>query len=124
MLNAVIRFALHYRFVIVALSLIVLVYGAYTATTLPIDVFPDLDRPRVVIMTEVPGEAAEEVESLVTVPLKLDGLPFGPALAARITPAPDTPAQDSVRSWRLTASGCQSATFSARRLLSVRGFHK
>src|ERR1700758_278213 len=70
MLNAVIRFALHYRFVVVALSLVVLLYGTYTTATLPIDVFPDLDRPRVVLMTEVPGEAAEDVETLVTGPLE------------------------------------------------------
>src|SRR2546421_9709414 len=88
MLNAVIRFALHYRFVIVALSLIVLVYGAYTATTLPIDVFPDLDRPRVVIMTEVPGEAAEEVEALVTVPLERAMLGATGVQAVRSNSAP------------------------------------
>jgi HME family heavy-metal exporter len=70
MLNAIIRFALRYRFVVVFLSLVVLIYGSYTTLTLPIDVFPDLDRPRVVLMTEVTGEAAEEVETLVTTPLE------------------------------------------------------
>jgi CzcA family heavy metal efflux pump len=70
MLNAIIRLALRYRFVVVFLSLVVLVYGSFTTLTLPIDVFPDLDRPRVVIMTEVTGEAAEEVETLVTTPLE------------------------------------------------------
>src|SRR5204862_576288 len=70
MLNSIIRFALHYRVLIITLSLVVLVYGSYTTATMPIDVFPDLDRPRVVIMTEVPGQAAEEVETLVTSPLE------------------------------------------------------
>ena len=70
MLNAVIRFALHYRPLIVFLSLAVLLYGAYTATRLPIDVFPDLDRPRVVVMTECHGLAPEEVETMVTAPLE------------------------------------------------------
>jgi HME family heavy-metal exporter len=88
MLNAIIRFALHYRFVVVALSLIVLVYGAYTATTLPIDVFPDLDRPRVVLMTEVPGEAAEEVETLVTMPLERAMLGASGVQAVRSRSAP------------------------------------
>lgn len=71
MLNATIRFALRYRTLIVVLSLTLLVYGTYLATTLPIDVFPDLDRPRVVILTECPGLATEEVETLVTQPIEI-----------------------------------------------------
>ncbi len=71
MLNAVIRFALRYRMLVVVLSLTLLVYGSYLATTLPIDVFPDLDRPRVVIITECPGLATEEVETLVTQPIEV-----------------------------------------------------
>jgi CzcA family heavy metal efflux pump len=71
MLNAVIRFALRYRMLIVMISLALLIYGSYLATTLPIDVFPDLDRPRVVIITECRGLAPEEVESLVTQPIEI-----------------------------------------------------
>jgi len=71
MLNATIRFALRYRSLVVVLSLTLLVYGAYLATKMPIDVFPDLDRPRVVILTECPGLATEEVETLVTQPIEI-----------------------------------------------------
>ena len=70
MLNAVIRFALQYRVAVVGLCLVALGYGSYSATQMPIDVFPDLDRPRVVVMTEAIGYAAEEVEPLVTYPLE------------------------------------------------------
>lgn len=66
MLNAVIRFALRYRMLIVVLSLAVLGYGSYLASTMSIDIFPDLDRPRVVVITECRGLAPEEVETLVT----------------------------------------------------------
>ncbi len=71
MLDAVIRFSLRYRFLVIVVSLILLVYGSYLATTMPIDVFPDLDRPRVIILTECPGLATEEVETLVTQPIEV-----------------------------------------------------
>lgn len=70
MLNAVIRFALTHRPLVLAACAVVLCYGGYLSTTLPIDVFPDLDRPRVVILTECPGMSPEEVESLVTQPIE------------------------------------------------------
>ena len=71
MLDSVIRFALRYRFVTLLVSVIALVGGSYLATTMPIDVFPDLDRPRVVILTECPGLATVEVESLVSNPIEV-----------------------------------------------------
>lgn len=70
-LNAVIRFSLRYRMLVVVISLAMLIYGSYLATTMPIDVFPDLDRPRVIIITECPGLATEEVETLVTQPIEI-----------------------------------------------------
>ena len=71
MLDVIIRYSLKYRTPVLVISLILLVCGSYFTTTLPIDVFPDLDRPRVVLLTECPGLATEEVESLVTHPIEL-----------------------------------------------------
>ncbi len=70
MLNAIIRLALTHRTLVLAACVVALVYGGYLSTTLPIDVFPDLDRPRVVILTECPGLSPEEIESLVTQPIE------------------------------------------------------
>ncbi|HVJ83379.1 MAG TPA: efflux RND transporter permease subunit, partial [Planctomycetia bacterium] len=69
-LNAIIRAALQRRALVLALCAVALGYGGYVGTTLPIDVFPDLDRPRVTVMTECSGLAPEEVETLVTFPLE------------------------------------------------------
>lgn len=70
MVNALIRFSLTHRTLVLAACVVVLGYGGYLSTTLPIDVFPDLDRPRVVILTECPGLSSEEVETLVTWPIE------------------------------------------------------
>ncbi|MEP0062490.1 efflux RND transporter permease subunit [Rhodopirellula bahusiensis] len=71
MFDFIIKYSLRYRMLVVVISLVVLVYGSYLATQMPIDVFPDLDRPRVVIITEAPGLATEEVETLVTQPIEI-----------------------------------------------------
>ncbi len=70
MLNAIIRFSLRQRVLIVAFSIFLIGYGSWTAVNMDIDVFPNLNRPRVVVMTEAQGMAPEEVEALITFPLE------------------------------------------------------
>lgn len=70
MLNKIIRFALQNRLLILIASVLLMVGGTYTAYHTEVDVFPDLNAPTVVVMTEAGGMAAEEVEQLVTFPIE------------------------------------------------------
>ena len=70
MLNKIIRFSLQNRLLVLVASVLLLIGGTYTAWHTEVDVFPDLNAPTVVVMTEAGGMAAEEVEQLVTFPIE------------------------------------------------------
>ena len=70
MLDKIIHFSLHNRLAILLAAVLLMMVGAYTVSRMDVDVFPDLNAPTVVVMTEAKGMAAEEVERLVTFPIE------------------------------------------------------
>lgn len=70
MLNKIIQYSLHNRLVVMIASIALLLWGSYTAHKMEVDVFPDLNAPTVVVMTEAQGMAPEEVERMVTFPIE------------------------------------------------------
>ncbi|OPZ10511.1 MAG: Cobalt-zinc-cadmium resistance protein CzcA [Alphaproteobacteria bacterium ADurb.BinA280] len=77
MFNWLLKSSLSNRLLVMISSVVLMVYGAFTLSKMPVDVFPDLNKPTVTIMTESGGMAAEEVEQLITFSLEttMNGLP-------------------------------------------------
>jgi CzcA family heavy metal efflux pump len=77
MLNAIVRFSLRHRGIVIALAFAMLGYGAYSLGSAKYDVFPEFTQPAVVIQTEAPGLSPQQVELLVTTPIEvaINGVP-------------------------------------------------
>jgi CzcA family heavy metal efflux pump len=70
MLNAILKWSIIQRWIVVLLAIVVIIWGTYNLTQMPLDVFPDFAPPQVEIQTEAPGLAPEEVETLITLPIE------------------------------------------------------
>lgn len=77
MFDFIIHSSLRQRLLVIGTSLLLIIYGVLTVRQMPVDVFPDLNKPTVTLMTETGGMAPEEVEQLVTVPIEssMNGMP-------------------------------------------------
>ncbi|WP_265941913.1 efflux RND transporter permease subunit [Dechloromonas sp. A34] len=77
MFDFVINASLKQRLIVLGVSLLLVIYGALTVRNMPVDVFPDLNKPMVTLMTEAGGMAPEEVEQLITFPVEsaMNGMP-------------------------------------------------
>jgi HME family heavy-metal exporter len=73
----IINASLKQRLIVLGVSLLLIIYGALTVRQMPVDVFPDLNKPMVTLMTEAGGMAPEEVEQLITFPVEsaMNGMP-------------------------------------------------
>src|ERR1700693_3906102 len=72
MIHRAVQFALRQRFLVLVLAVLVTVAGVLSFQRMPVDAYPDLSPPKVELITQWPGHAAEEVERLVTLPLEVE----------------------------------------------------
>src|SRR5687767_7150057 len=77
MFDKLVNFSLRNRLLMVIAALALMAYGAFTLASMPVDVFPDLNKPTVTVQAEAGGMAPEEVEQLITIPLEtaMAGIP-------------------------------------------------
>ncbi|HRE18886.1 MAG TPA: efflux RND transporter permease subunit, partial [Rhodocyclaceae bacterium] len=77
MFNWIIHHSLRQRLMVLGVAMLLIIYGALTVRTMPVDVLPDLNKPMVTLMTEAGGMAPEEVEQLITFPIEaaMNGMP-------------------------------------------------
>ena len=77
MIRALVDFALNNRFVVIALAILALGWGAISFHNLPVEAYPDIADNYVTVITQWPGRAAEEVEQQVTIPIEIqmNGIP-------------------------------------------------
>jgi len=77
MISRIVSFALSQRFIVLVAALMLMAWGAYSFSKLPIDAYPDLSPPHVEIITQWPGHASEEVERRISIPLEVEmnGIP-------------------------------------------------
>ena len=77
MFDTLIHTSLRQRPIVLTLALILVIYGVFVTRQMPVDVFPDLNKPTVTLLTEAGGMAPEEVEQQVTIPIEssLNGMP-------------------------------------------------
>jgi len=77
MIARIVSFALTQRFIVLMAALMLMLWGVYSFSKLPIDAYPDLSPPHVEIITQWPGHASEEIERLISIPLEVEmnGIP-------------------------------------------------
>jgi cobalt-zinc-cadmium resistance protein CzcA len=71
MIHRIVQFALQQRFLVMMVTVLIIIAGAFSFRRMPVDAYPDLSPPMVELITQWPGHAAEEVERLTTLPLEL-----------------------------------------------------